>query len=213
MTTYLDNQTCNSFAWDGRIDLFEKFVQLHGVQNCEWNEYTCENASMRGHFQLLKWLRKHECPWDRATTALAASSGHLDILEWAWKHGCEIDKYASRYAAMNGHLHILQWLKETGNLVDDYLFGWSSYNGYLKVCLWCIENGLDIQGGVFCVTQRCRFDFKEIKSTKKLLEYETTKNIKVFYDRDNIKAWINAIDNVCDELCYNDLSTLIKIFI
>jgi hypothetical protein len=174
---------------------------------------TCEGAAWMGNLRLLKELRGKGVWWDRSVTAAAASIGHLEMLKWAYENGCPIDKYASIYAANCGHLHILQWLKETNNLVDDYLFGWATNYEHLNVSLWCIEQKLLVRPSFFYLQASCKTIFAKFVPVKKLLDYSNKHFVDLFYDQDAMARWVDSTDNVCDEICYKDLSNLIKIFV
>lgn len=172
---------------------------------------TCSEAAWSNDLSSLKELRKKGCFWDREVTAAAASLGHLEMLTWAWENGCPIDNYASRYAANYGHVHILQWLKETHNLVDDYLFGWAANYDHFNVCLWCIEQNLNIQPKFYYLQASCRTNFEQFKLVKKLLNYQ--QKYDVFYDQESMTRWCESVDTLCDDICYKDLSNLIKSYI
>lgn len=174
---------------------------------------TCEGAAWIGNLHLLKELRGKGVPWDRSVTAAAASIGHLEMIKWAYENGCPIDKYASRYAANYGHLHILQWLKETNNLVDDYLFGWATNYGHLNVSLWCIEQKLLVRPSFFYLQASRKTIFEKLVPVKKLLDYSNKHFVDLFDDQDAMARWVDSTDNVCNEICYKDLSNLIKIFV
>ncbi len=46
-----------------------------------WNEYTCSNAAMRGHLELLKWARANGAPWGwRTCFALVEANDHKQVL-------------------------------------------------------------------------------------------------------------------------------------
>ena len=60
-----------------------KYLRTLGV---EWNEDTFDNASERGHLELLKWAKEHQYPFNEGTCASVAENGHLELLIWAREH-------------------------------------------------------------------------------------------------------------------------------
>ena len=58
-------------------------VMQHVVDNClkyahenecEWNEYTCENAAEYGHLECLKYAHENGCEWNEYTCHNAAEN-------------------------------------------------------------------------------------------------------------------------------------------
>lgn len=45
-------------------------------------------AALKGHLELVKYLKSQGCPWDDRVTWMAAYNGHLELLDWARSRGC-----------------------------------------------------------------------------------------------------------------------------
>ena len=39
---------------------------------CPWDDYTCSNAALNGHLEILKWAHENGCPWNEYTCSNAA---------------------------------------------------------------------------------------------------------------------------------------------
>ena len=55
------------------------------------DSYTCSQAALGGHLEVLKWARENGCEWDSDTCSNAAIEGHLEVLNWACENGCPHD--------------------------------------------------------------------------------------------------------------------------
>jgi hypothetical protein len=64
---------------------------------CPWDEKTCSHAAEGGHLEVLKWLREIGCPWDEETLVSAITNDRYDVLRWALANGCPCD-------SLNEHL-------------------------------------------------------------------------------------------------------------
>jgi hypothetical protein len=62
---------------------------------------------LRGHLEMLQWLRANRCPWDEETCALAAEGGQPAVLRWAHANGCPWDHRTCANAAEGGHFELL----------------------------------------------------------------------------------------------------------
>lgn len=100
------------------------------------------NAALKGHFEILKWLRNQNCDWDYRVVIAAIDYGNLDYLKWIIQNGCPFDPLTiTNHAALFGHLHILKWAREL-----NYAWGYSSIeqaarHGYFHIVKWAFENG------------------------------------------------------------------------
>ena len=57
------------------------------------------STQLRGHFEVLKWLRSEGCPWDRMTCHWIAMRGARDLLQWAIDNGCPYEINAANRKA------------------------------------------------------------------------------------------------------------------
>jgi hypothetical protein len=67
----------------------------------------CGQAAYKGHFKILKWLRKHDKPWHK-TCESAAYGGQLKILQWAKANGCPFEK--NKCLKLTDDPKIIEWL-------------------------------------------------------------------------------------------------------
>ena len=153
------------FANYGRKSRFLHILRWHRKNKSLWDELTCSNAALNGHWEVLQWCREKDCPWDVRTCSNAARNGHLDILKWCRKNGCPWDEFTCAQAARNGHLNVLQWCREKDCPWDKDICAWAAGDGHLNVLQWCRENGSlwdemtckeAAEGGQLNVLQWCR---------------------------------------------------------
>ena len=78
----------------------DKIPLLMDAQTSEW-------AAMRGHLEVLKWLRSEGCPWDEGACLCAAAGGHLEVLKWLRSEGCPWNELLCR---MVGNPIIVHWI-------------------------------------------------------------------------------------------------------
>ena len=53
------------------------------ANECPIDSHACACAALKGHLEVLKYLREEvKAPWDSETATLAAGNGHLHILEY-----------------------------------------------------------------------------------------------------------------------------------
>lgn len=193
---YDHNYICTFAARHGRLDLLEQ-ARRDGLY---WNEWTCAHAAKSGRLHVLEWLRNHGCPWNSWTCLYAADGGHLHILKWARERGCHWNESVCSRAAECGHLHILKWAREHGCPWNWETPFSAASSCHYNILYWCLTNG--------CLSVY-KHGFKYIQFTfaKKLLSYT------VFINQEDVILWIETINATCDEICYDDLSNLIKTFI
>ena len=125
--------------------------------------------------------------------ALLAEHGHDKLCNWA---------------AENGHLHVLQWAREHGCPWDVWTCMWAASNGHLHVLFWALQNYCPLPTQLRTI--QCQQ--KYFTATKKLLLHYNSSSFQ-FENKALVETWIRSIEDLCNELCYNDLSMLIKSFI
>lgn len=171
---------------------------------CEWDNFVCPFAAKKGHLHVLKFLREKGCPWDKKTIYFAAGGGHIHILKWLREQGCPWDKEAYLYAAEGKHLHVLEWLVDNGCPIEKYLLNFAGYND-LHIVYWAFNHDCYIPD------DKISFRRRQLIYAKKLLQMSNYAIFKQFAS--DINKWIATAEIVCDEICYDDLSNLIKQFI
>jgi hypothetical protein len=117
-----------------------EFAGLH-KNNCPWNEWTCANAALNGHLEVLEWLHKNGWPWDEETCSSAALNGHFEVLKYLHDNGCPWDTYICASAALNGHLEILKWARENGCPWDASTCSNAAKKGHLNVLKYARVGG------------------------------------------------------------------------
>ena len=103
------NQIIKVAVYHGYLDVLktywsdvpeDKIPLLMDAQTSEW-------AAMRGHLEVLKWLRSEGCPWDEGACLCAAAGGHLEVLKWLRSEGCPWNELLCR---MVGNPIIVHWI-------------------------------------------------------------------------------------------------------
>jgi len=92
---------------------------------CAWDGFMqesdlCSAAAMRGHLDIIKWVRRRALPgngwWSSLPCSDAAEHGHLDVLKWlrdpeTGGGSCPWQRdECVRYALDNNHADILEWI-------------------------------------------------------------------------------------------------------
>ena len=106
-----DGSTINAAAYHGNMEMVKYCV----ANECSIHIHACAFAALKGHLEVLKYLREEaEAPWDWYTATWAAQNGHLHILEYLVERKYDkYDEYVCKSAAENGHLDCLKYLHET----------------------------------------------------------------------------------------------------
>jgi hypothetical protein len=203
------------FAVDGRLDAL-MWMKDHGVNIKK--EVVTLYASIGGHLHILEWLKTQgfitdlQKPdnlllFDKFCT-YTSLKGKLNSLQWLRNNGFPWDEMVCKVAAQYGHLHVLQWAREHGCPWNEYTCEFAALNGYLHVLLWALQNNCPLPTQPITI----QFQHKYFTVTKKLLLHHNRYNLQ-FANKQLVEAWIQSVDDLCSDLCYNDLSMLIKSFI
>jgi len=101
---------CNKVAGEGQIEI----LQWAHSNNCPYDSWTCEFATLGGHVDVLHWLRNNNCAMNYTLcSAIAAEKGHVDILKWMQNTtGHPIDSQVCERAAKYGQISVLEWICE-----------------------------------------------------------------------------------------------------
>ena len=105
------DRTIWAAARQGNLEMVKYCV----ANECHIEKEACAFAALKGHLEVLKYLREEaEAPWDWYTATWAAQNGHLHILEYLVERKYDkYDEYVCKSAAENGHLDCLKYLHET----------------------------------------------------------------------------------------------------
>jgi hypothetical protein len=104
-TTWLQGRRsfCATAALHGRLDM----IQLSRCQyDFPWDEETCSNAALHGHWHILKFAYKHQCPWNSKTRTNAEAycgKNSEEITKWLQQRGCRVPR--QRYNFDNDDRH------------------------------------------------------------------------------------------------------------
>jgi len=82
---------CNSCENASERGHLEVLIYLH-ENGCFWNENCCVNASSNGGLECLKYLHENGCPWNENCCENASWKVHLDVLNYLHKNGCPWNK-------------------------------------------------------------------------------------------------------------------------
>ena len=92
------------------------------MKHCEWDEWTINQAAIKGNLEMLKYCFSNNCPCDKEESCkLAAKGGHLDCVRFLFdkvKPSRETEKEAVIQAAAYGHLDILKYFFEERKIPD-----------------------------------------------------------------------------------------------
>jgi hypothetical protein len=104
---------CKGVAGTNKLE-FLKWARE--VKHCEWDEWTINQAAIKGNLEMLKYCFSNGCPCDEEKSCeRAACKGHLDCLRFLVdkvKPSRETERTAALQAACGGHLDILKYFVE-----------------------------------------------------------------------------------------------------
>jgi hypothetical protein len=104
---------CEQVAGTNKLELLK---WAREVKHCEWNEWTINQAAIKGNLEMLKYCFSNGCPCDKEKSCeRAAIKGHLDCLRFLFTKvnpSRETEKHAATQAAGGGHLEILKYFVE-----------------------------------------------------------------------------------------------------
>ena len=93
------------------------------VKQCEWDEWTINQAAVKGNLEMLKYCFSNGCPCDeKESCEQAAAGGHLDCLRFLFdkvKPSRDTEKEAALQAACSGHVDILKYFVEERKISDE----------------------------------------------------------------------------------------------
>ena len=107
--------------------------------------YFCWKVAQTNKLELLKWAREEkECDWDEWTINEAAEKGNLEMVKYCVANECPIDEEACAYAALKGHLECLKYLREEAKAPwDSRTASWAAENGHLHILEYLVERKYD----------------------------------------------------------------------
>ena len=109
---YLNDEIwfCYKVACTHKLELLK---WIREEKQCEWDEWTINEAASQGNLEMVKYCVANECPIDGRACAWAAEYGHLECLKYLREEGkAPWDSSTAHWAALNGHLHMLEYLVE-----------------------------------------------------------------------------------------------------
>ena len=106
-----------------RTNKLEFLKWAREVKQCEWDEWSINQAAFKGNLEMLKYCFSNGCPCDeREACGQAAAGGHLDCLRFLFdkvKPSRDTEKEAALQAAAYGHLDILKYFVEERKISDE----------------------------------------------------------------------------------------------
>ena len=110
---------CEQVARTNKLEFLE---WAREVKQCEWDEWTINEAAAIGNLEMLKYCFSNGCPCDKKESCCqAAIAGHLDCLRFLVdkvKPSRKAEKEAALQAASCGHLDIVKYLVEERKISD-----------------------------------------------------------------------------------------------
>ena len=89
------------------------------VKQCEWDEWTINEAVAMNNLEMLKYCFSNGCPCDEEKSCKeAAGRGHLDCLDFFDKVDLEETEKKCKKTAAYGHLEIVKYFVEERNITD-----------------------------------------------------------------------------------------------
>jgi hypothetical protein len=111
---------CFQVAGTNKLELL-KWVRE--VKHCEWDDWTINQAAIKGNLEMLKYCFSNGCPCDEEKSCeQAAKGGHLDCLRFVFdkvKPSRDTERKAAMQAACSGHVDILKYLVEERKISDE----------------------------------------------------------------------------------------------
>jgi len=109
------------FCWQvAATNKLEFLKWAREVKQCEWNEWTINQAAIKGNLEMLKYCFSNECPCDeKESCARAAKGGHLDCLRFLFdkvKPSRDTEEDAAIQATCRGHVEIVKYFVEERNM-------------------------------------------------------------------------------------------------
>ena len=112
------------------------------VKHCEWDEWTINQAAIKGNLEMLKYCFSNGCPCDEEESCKqAACKGHLDCLRFLVdkvKPSRETERTAALQAACGGHTDIVKYFIEERKISEE-VKGLCVYNAARYGHLDCIK--------------------------------------------------------------------------
>ena len=110
---------CKQVAGTNKLELLK---WAREVKQCEWDEWSINQAAFKGNLEMLKYCFSNGCPCDEEEScARAAAGGHLDCLRFLVdkvEPSRDTDKEAALLAAGNGCIDILKYFVEERKIAD-----------------------------------------------------------------------------------------------
>jgi len=110
---------CEQVAGTNKLE-FLKWARE--VKQCEWDEWTINQALIKGNLEMLKYCFSNGCPCDeKESCERAAYGGHLDCVRFLFdkvKPSRKTEKEVALLAAGKGRIDILKYFVEERKIAD-----------------------------------------------------------------------------------------------
>ena len=118
------------------------------VKQCEWDEWTINEAVAMNNLEMLKYCFSNGCPYDEGMSCKrAAGRGHLDCLRFLFdkvEPSRKTEENMVVNAACSGHMDIMKYLVEERKIADDAVkircVSTAAMNGRLDCLKYLIED-------------------------------------------------------------------------
>lgn len=208
MNTYFES-LLDHFGHDNLCDHASNVGNLELMQwarqrGCPWTTETTSRATSIHSFHVLKWAVENGCPVNLEVAEICSLRGYFDILKWAHLKHLPFSSWVSIFAASNGRLDILKWLHDQ-NYEWNYVDGFYNavLNNHWHVVEWMVRHGY----------VNLRPWYSSYKFDGRFMSVSFLLQHNVFSNRHEVQLWVDTINSALNDMCYDDLSYLIKIFI
>ncbi|CAL6306103.1 unnamed protein product [Bathycoccus prasinos] len=134
---------CEQVAATNKLEFLE---WVREVKHCEWDEWTINQAAIKGNLEMLKYCFSNGCPCDKKEVCKqAAAGGHLDCLRFLFdkvKPSRETEEDAAHQAAGKGRINIVKYFVEERKISDDlkpYCVATAAMHGRLDCLNYLVE--------------------------------------------------------------------------
>ena len=115
---------CSEVALTNKLE-FLKWARE--VKHCEWDEWTINQATFKGNFEMLKYCFSNGCPCDEERSCeQAAIEGHLDCLRFLFdkvEPSRDTEEDAAIQATCRGHVEIVKYFVEERKISEEVKIG------------------------------------------------------------------------------------------
>lgn len=113
----LDDVSVDACICCGYVEVLDVLYQHRG-NDLAYNQWSLENACMKGHVCILRWLQDHGFQIRASKKAMdnASRQGHVEVLQWWKESGLQLSysKNLIEHAALDNYVDVFIWWLESG---------------------------------------------------------------------------------------------------